>query len=93
MPLGVEHAAQSRGPICLPKFYAICQLRTYRVAHKETLILDNPTCQDNLSEVPKVLTKLLFDTPMLALNTKQHDSVKKVVLVFPLQLREASEDP
>ena len=50
---------------------------------KETLILDNPTNLDGLSEVPKVLTELLYDTPLLALNTKQLPLEKKVVLVFP----------
>ena len=77
----VEPAAQ--GSNALKKSSGSHSEATYHASRKETLILDNPTCQDDLSEVPKVITELLFDTPLLALNTKQLESEKKIVLVFP----------
>ena len=78
---GVEPAAQRSNAI--KNISGSLSAAAYHAPRKETLILDNPTCQDDLSEVPKVITELLYDTPLLALNTKQLHSDKKIVLVFP----------
>ena len=50
---------------------------------KEKLVLDSPTCQEGLSDAPKIISEALFNIPVLALNDKNLTTDQKITLVFP----------